>query len=788
MRKLMAVFFAAFAVAFACAADTWTDESGNVWTYTTNKVAATVSAVSFETTNLTIPDTLGGKAVTAFNASVFAGKTRAVRVTIPASVTAIPAEAFLDCGNLKAVTINGSGLTSIGARAFKGCGNLEAFVMPNSVTSLGQGVFSGCSAMESVTLSDGLTELTGVAYGGTGYYTGVKYGDESESTSLHSDIADGLFYNCASLKTINWGANIKTIGNIAFLYCSSLERVTIPDTVTSIGCHAFLGCSNLGEVTIGNGVTVVGRMAFRALPNLTKVTFGTKVNEIQQQAFQDCVNLQNFTLPATIQYLRYRCFAGCSKALTSVTIPTNKDELETELGNGVFSGCSKLAAVTFGDTLKTLTGVAYGGTGYYTGVKYGDETGSASLHSDYADGLFYNCTSLKTINWGANIKTIGNIAFLNCKALIKLTLPASITDIGNHAFHGCSGLKIVTVRGDVNSLGRRAFANCPSLLYVDFQGEKMDFAPGDQPFAFDSKDLTIYAAEGSTGWTGIVGVVGLPASGTWCGVQIAYSTGQVSNKWTVKYHQNDPNSVEDVTRSQNIPVGETQRLLYLDSALKWALKDEDGFSYIFLGWAKSPTGAAFYENGEQVCDLVSYGKVLHLYAVWQKRSYNVCFHSNDGRGLVDWQEFRPNIAKNLYWLDSGLGWTRSGYDFLGWAKAPTSTAVVYANGQNVNNLMEIGEDLHLYAVWRDRRWTIRYHRNYSADDNEYEDQKIPVGASVKLYWLDSQLGWTRDGYWFKGWAKSRTAGAAYQNGQTVKDLVPGGQVLHIYGAWGQKTK
>jgi len=58
---------------------------------------------------------------------------------------------------------------------------------------------------------------------------------------------------------------------------------------------------------------------------------------------------------------------------------------------------------------------------------------------------------------------------------------------------------------------------------------------------------------------------------------------------------------------------------------------------------------------------------------------------------------------------------------------------------------------------------------------------------VKLYWLDSQLGWTRGGYWFKGWAKSRTAGAAYQNGQTVKDLVPGGQVLHIYGVWGKKT-
>ena len=255
--------------------------------------------------------------------------------------------------------------------------------------------------------------------------------------------------------------------------------------------------------------------------------------------------------------------------------------------------------------------------------------------------------------------------------------------------------------------------------------------------------------------------------------------------WTLKYHSNNG---KNNLASQNFVQGKVQRLFYMDSRLGWEYKDEDGFNYMFLGWAKSPTGAVAYENGELVQDLAAAGKVMHIYAVWQKRAYEVCFHSNDGRNLSKTQEFRPNIAKNLLWLDSGLGWTRSGYDFLGWAKAPTSTAVVYANGQNVNNLVEQGQTLHLYAVWRDRRWTIRFHRNYSSSDNTYEDQKIPVGASVKLLWLDSQLKWTRDGYWFKGWAKSRTAGAAYTNGQTVKDLVPGGQVLHLYGAWGQKTK
>ena len=303
--------------------------------------------------------------------------------------------------------------------------------------------------------------------------------------------------------------------------------MTIPDTVTSIGHHAFLGCTNLGEVKIGNGVTTIGEAAFRALPNLTKVAFGTKVNDIQRQAFQDCVNLQNFTLPDTIQYLRYRCFAGCGKALTAVTIPTNKDELETELGKAVFADCTKLEAVTFGDTVKTLTGVGFGGTDPLgagsNDSKYFDHSYDTGLYAAYYNGLFYNCTSLKTINWGAGIKTIGNIAFLNCSALTDLVLPANITDIGNHAFFGCSSLKTVVVMGKVNSIGRYAFGNCNALHYVDFRGATMTSDPGYMPFAFDRKVVTAYAAEGSTGWAGVAEEPGLPESGTWGGARITYA-------------------------------------------------------------------------------------------------------------------------------------------------------------------------------------------------------------------------------------------------------------------------
>ena len=514
LKKTCAALVAglAFLTGGAARGGTFTDGDGNTWT----SDGGIITGVTIERTTMTMPSAIDGVDITAFGAAVFQGKERVVRVTIPAGITAIPNQAFLNCKNLKGVTINATAMTSIGYQAFMGCVNLETFVIPNSVTTLGKGVFSGCSALEEVTIGDGVTTLTGVGYNGPSAPTnGSSYGDDMAGASYN-----GMFYNCTSLKTINWGKGVKTIGNVAFLGCSALEKVEIPDTVTSVGYHAFYKCSGLGEVKIGAKVTTIGRWAFRGDGNLTKVTLGGSETEIMDQAFENCVNLQNFELPATIQYLRYRCFAGCSKALTAVTIPTNRDELETELGQGVFSGCTKLATVTIGDTVKTLTGVGYNGPSAPTnGSSYGDDMAGASYN-----GLFYNCTSLKTINWGKGVKTIGNIAFLGCTALEKVALPESVDTIGNHAFYGCSKLTTVIAESSINELGRRAFGNDPALGKVFFKGPAMDFAPGAEPFAFDSAELTVYAAPGSTGWTGVADVAGLPADGKWCGVNIAYGS------------------------------------------------------------------------------------------------------------------------------------------------------------------------------------------------------------------------------------------------------------------------
>ncbi len=56
----------------------------------------------------------------------------------------------------------------------------------------------------------------------------------------------GGFRNCKSLKSINFPASLKSIGEGAFLRCSSLTGISkLPSQITFIGDYAFMGCTNL---------------------------------------------------------------------------------------------------------------------------------------------------------------------------------------------------------------------------------------------------------------------------------------------------------------------------------------------------------------------------------------------------------------------------------------------------------------------------------------------------------------------------------------------------------------
>ncbi len=140
-----------------------------------------------------------------------------------------------------------------------------------------------------------------------------------------TQILDGAFCNCTSIKSIVIPDSVTSIGNYAFDGCSSLTSITIPDSVTSIGYSAFLGCSNLTSITIPDSVTSIGNYAFESCSSLTSVTIGNGVETIGYKVFFNCSSLTIITIPNSVTSIGEDAFSYC-ESLTTVYYTGTKSQ------------------------------------------------------------------------------------------------------------------------------------------------------------------------------------------------------------------------------------------------------------------------------------------------------------------------------------------------------------------------------------------------------------------------------------------------------------------------------
>lgn len=80
-----------------------------------------------------------------------------------------------------------------------------------------------------------------------------------------TQVLDGAFKNCTSLKYAILPDTINSIGNNVFENCYNLECINIPDSVTKIGEDVFKGCSNLKQLCIPDNVEDIGSLASLSL-------------------------------------------------------------------------------------------------------------------------------------------------------------------------------------------------------------------------------------------------------------------------------------------------------------------------------------------------------------------------------------------------------------------------------------------------------------------------------------------------------------------------------------------
>ena len=91
-------------------------------------------------------------------------------ISLPATITTIPASTFLNCKQLKNITLP-EGITTIKEYAFRNCTSLEEIYLPETITYLSTGLFSNCTNLKKVNIPKQITSLSSEFFWNSGIET-----------------------------------------------------------------------------------------------------------------------------------------------------------------------------------------------------------------------------------------------------------------------------------------------------------------------------------------------------------------------------------------------------------------------------------------------------------------------------------------------------------------------------------------------------------------------------------------------------------------------------------------
>ena len=362
------------------------------------------------------------------------------------------------------------------------------------------------------------------------------------------------------------------------------------------------------------------------------------------------------------------------------------------------------------------------------------------------------------------------------------------------------------------------------------------------------------------------------------------------NRYTVKFNGN-AEGVNGETQSMDMEYGVTKGLT------------ANGYSregYDWTGWSTSPDGTGTkYNNGQDVSNLTaSDGGTVNLYACWKIKRCTVTFIDGFDNTVILRKEVdygttvpapeppvhkgykpvksNPTVQSDMsvtikyepisytvefdgnaenvsgttasmnmkYGAKANLtenGYSREGYDWIGWSKSSDGTGTKYSNGQEVSNLSDSDNStVTLYACWKIKRCTITFidgfdntviskqevdygtkipapkapeHKGYKVvetDQTATSDMNVtvkyePISYTIRFdgnaanvsgttasmnmkYGAKANLtenGYSREGYDWAGWSRSPDGTETkYSNGQEVSNLSDSdNSTVTLYACW-----
>ena len=159
-----------------------------------------------------------------------------------------------------------------------------------------------------------------------------------------------------------------------------------------------------------------------------------------------------------------------------------------------------------------------------------------------------------------------------------------------------------------------------------------------------------------------------------------------------------------------------------------------------------------------------------------QKPFSVTFNSNGGSGTMEQQEFFHSESQALIMNR----FSRTGYEFAGWAKKANANEVEYIDGQTVN----FNNAVTLYAKWNANKYTVKFYKNADDATGDVADIQAVYDTEFAL----PENAFAKIGYNFGGWnTKKDGSGTTHKAGEKMKNLsAENGDVVTLYANWIEK--